>query len=169
VTAPRTRRRFAPLLLLAAALAALAAGAPLAGCSRAPRSERWATQVARAHREADRRLDAGDARGARARLLALVDAEGGRAASDSARRLALQDTYFRLAQLALVEHEPRQALSYADAGLAYGTAPHLFVANLLVARAAAQEAAGDPNAAAADYHRALTMNEALLAEALSGR
>ena len=91
-----------------------------------------------------------------------------RRAGDSAeRRLALQDTYFRLARLALGDHDARQALAYADAGLAYGTAPHLFVANLLVARGAAHEAAGDPRAAAADYQRALAINEALLAQAVA--
>jgi hypothetical protein len=36
-----------------------------------------------------------------------------------------------------------------------------------VARGAAREAAGDPRGAAADYHRALTMNETLLAAALA--
>ena len=60
---------------------------------------------------------------------------------------------------------PRQAIAYADAGLGYGDAPHLFVANLLVVRAA-REAFGDPRGAAADYHRALTMNEALRAVTL---
>ena len=43
-------------------------------------------------------------------------------------------------------------------------APHLFVANLLVARAAAEEALRQPRNAANDYHRALLMNEALLAQ-----
>jgi hypothetical protein len=147
--------------LLVVALAALAAA-----CSRAPRAERWRTEVAQAHREVDARLDAGDPAGARAMLLALVAAQTAIVTTEPAHRLALQDAYFRLSQLALAAHEPRQALADADAGLALGDAPHLFVANLLVARAAAREAAGDPRAAAADYHRALTINETLLAEAL---
>ena len=137
----------------------------LGGCSRQPPAERWTTMTARAHREADRRLDAGDASGARARLLALVDAQKAHAGESAERRLALQDTYFRLARLAIGAHEPRQAIAYADAGLAYGTAPHLFVANLLVARGAALEAAGDARAAAADYQRALAINETLLGQA----
>jgi len=137
----------------------------LGGCSRQPPAERWTAMTARAHREADRRLDAGDAAGARARLLALVDAQKAHAGENAERRLALQDTYFRLARLAIGAHEPRQAIAYADAGLAYGTAPHLFVANLLVARGAALEAAGDARAAAADYQRALVINETLLGQA----
>ena len=108
----------------------------------------------------------GDPAGARARLEALLDAQTLSPSSDGAQRLALQDTYFRLAQLALAAHDPRRALADAEAGLAYGDAPDLFVANLLVARAAAHEAMGDPRAAAADYHRALKMNETLLAQAL---
>jgi hypothetical protein len=148
-------------IVTAVILGALALG----GCSRQPPAERWTAMTARAHREADRRLDAGDAAGARARLLALVDAQKAHAAESAERRLALQDTYFRLARLAIGAHEPRQAIAYADAGLAYGTAPHLFVANLLVARGAALEAAGDARAAAADYQRALVINEALLGQA----
>jgi hypothetical protein len=148
-------------IVAAAILGALALG----GCSRRAPTERWTTMAARAHREADRRLDAGDTAGARARLLALVDAQKAHAGDSAERRLALQDTYFRLARLALDDHEPRQAVAYADAGLAYGTAPHLFVANLLVARGAALETSGDPRAAAADYHRALLINETLLGQA----
>ncbi len=102
---------------------------------------------------------------ARARLLALVAAQKAHAGENADRRLALQDTYFRLARLAIGAHEPRQAIAYADAGLAYGTAPHLFVANLPVAHGAAHEAAGDPRAAAADYQRALAINETLLGQA----
>lgn len=139
----------------------------LAGCSRRPPGDHWAAATVRAHREADRRLDAGDAAGARARLLALADVQRAHAGDSADRRLALQDTYFRLARLALGDHDARQALAFADAGLAFGTAPHLFVANLMVARGAAHEAAGDPRAAAADYQRALAINEALLAEAAS--
>jgi len=148
-------------IVTAMILGALALG----GCSRQPPAERWTAMTARAHREADRRLDAGDAAGARARLLALVGAQKAHAGESAERRLALQDTYFRLARLAIGDHDPRQAIAYADAGLAYGTAPHLFVANLLVARGAALEAAGDPRAAAADYQSALLINEALLGQA----
>jgi hypothetical protein len=153
-----------------AALAVVLSLAATLGCSQSRSGPRWASDVAAAHREADARVDAGDLTGARARLRALVDAQESEAGSEPPanpeRRLALQDTYFRLSQLALAAHEPHQALADADAGLAFGDAPHVFVANLLVARGAAREAVGDPRGAATDYHRALSMNETLLAAAL---
>ena len=67
-----------------------------------------------------------------------------------------------MSHLALDAHDPAQALADAERGLGYGTAPNLFMANLLVARGAAHEALNDPRAAADDYHRALMMNDALL-------
>jgi hypothetical protein len=148
------------VVLFAAAIAVAGAG-----CGRGPRVDRFAVEVAAQHREADRRLDAGDVEGARAALLALVEARSSRAPAARGDRLALQDTYFRLAELALAGHDARGALAYADAGLAYGDAPHLFVANLFVVRGAAREALGEPRAAVEDYHRALVMNEALLQQA----
>jgi hypothetical protein len=137
-----------------------------AGCSRAPRRAAWAVSAAAAHRSADRLLAAGDAAGARATLRALVREDAGAGAKSPGVRLAMQDTYFRLGRLALDAHDPREALADADAGLAYGEAPHLFVANLLVVRGAAREATGDPRGAAEDYHRALLMNETLLERTL---
>jgi tetratricopeptide (TPR) repeat protein len=144
-------------------VAALLAG----GCSRRPTADPWLVSVGEAHHEADRRQDANDLRGARALLDAVVE----RAAShpEGDRRLALQDTYFRLAHLALAAREPSRALAYADAGLDLGCGPHLFVANLYVARGAAREALGEGREAAADYHRALEINESLLREALPSR
>jgi tetratricopeptide (TPR) repeat protein len=133
-----------------------------AACSRAPQRDPWAASAVTAHRRADALLDTGDVAGARAALRALVDEAGPRGEVIAPRRLAVQDTYFRLARLSLAAHDARQALADADAGLAYGTEPHLFVANLLVARGAALEATGDARGAAEDYHRALLMNEALL-------
>jgi hypothetical protein len=138
-----------------------------AACSRAPRArDPWAASAATAHHQADRLLDAGDAAGARAALRSFVVAGAGAGATSERHRRALQDTYFRLSRLALAAHDAQQALADADAGLAYGEAPHLFVANLLVARGAAREAEGDGRGAAEDYHRALLMNEALLEKEL---
>jgi hypothetical protein len=156
-----------PVLLgwLAVAIAVAGAGA----CSRAPATEPWAAAAAEKHREADRLLDQGDPAGARAALESLVAAEAPHAGDSQERRLAVQDAYFRLARLALAGHDARQALAYSDAGLALGTRSDLFVANLLVARGAAHEALGDGRAAAADYDRALTINEDLLREALPPR
>ena len=136
-------------------------------CSRPapPRADPWIAEITAANRQADRLLDAQDAAGARALLRTLV-ATGLNAPPTKDWRIALEDTYFRLARLALAAHDPRQALADAEAGLAYQTTASLFVANLLVARGAAHEALDDPRAAAEDYHRALAMNEALLHQVL---
>jgi hypothetical protein len=144
---------------------AIAAALLAGGCSsRRPTADPWLVAVAEAHQQADRRQDDNDLGGARALLDAVVAGAADRRGRDQ--RLALQDTYFRLAHLALAEREPRRALAYADAGLDLGGGPHLFVANLYVARGAAREALGEERAAADDYHRALEINEALLREAL---
>jgi hypothetical protein len=88
--------------------------------------------------------------------------------SGDTRHAVLQDAYFRLARLALEDHDPAQAARYTNAGLAMGGANDLFVANLLVARGAAHEALGETAAALADYQRALRINEALLHEEVDG-
>ena len=134
------------------------------GCSRPPRppADPWIARVAAVNRQVDQLLDADDAARARELLRAVVSAERPGAALDEERRLVLEDCYFRLARLSLAGRDPAQALSDAETGLAYQTAPSLFAANLLVARGAAHEALNDPRAAAEDYHRALLMNEALL-------
>lgn len=148
------------LLAVAVGLGLASAG----GCSRSPRDPGFPATAATRHHEADQRLDAGDVAGARQILLSLLgnEAEGAPASED--RRVIIQDTYFRLARLSLGERDVRQALAYADAGLAAGADSNLFVANLYVVRGAVHEAQGDSRAAAEDYHRALAMNEALLRE-----
>jgi hypothetical protein len=147
-------KRFAVLLFFA-----------LAACSRAPADDAFARRLAEGHRVADQRLEHDDAVAARAALEAAVaDARGAR---DDDARLALQDTYFRIARLALEGHDAPGALKAADAGLALGAAPHLFVANLYVVRGSAHEALDDARAAAFDYQRALVINEALLHEGLA--
>ena len=140
----------------------------LVGCSRPPQpaANPWIARVAAANRQVDRLLDADDASRARELLRTVISAERPGAALDEDRRLVLEDCYFRLARLALAGRDPAQALSDAETGLAYQTAPSLFAANLLVARGAAHEALNEPRAAAEDYHRALLMNEALLREAV---
>lgn len=136
----------------------------LGACSTRPPSD-WPASVARGHAEADRLIDSGDRAGARAALEWIVaGAPGG---DDETRRVLLQDTHFRLARLALDDHDPAQAARQADAGLALGGGDDLFVANLLVVRAAAHEALGQTSAALADYQRALRINEALLHETLT--
>lgn len=137
-------------------------------CGRRPRqpADRWIAEVTTTNRRADRLLDAHDAAGARALLRKLIATDRPSAPLTDARRIAFEDTYFRLARLALAAGDPHQALADAEAGLAHQTGPSLFVANLLVARGAAHEALDDPRAATEDYHRALVMNEALLHEAV---
>ena len=150
------------LFLLFTGLLALAGG-----CSRSPRpADPWIAQVAAVNRQVDQLLEADDASRARQLLRALVSDAGPAAPVDADRRLVLEDCYFRLARLALAGRDPAQALSDAETGLSYQTAPSLFAANLLVARGAAHEALNQPRAAAEDYHRALLMNEALLREAV---
>jgi hypothetical protein len=149
-------------LLAAAVLLGLAGG----GCSRTPRDPDYPVTAAARHHEADQHLDSGDVPGARQLLLSLLGNQAEGAPPSEVRRLIIQDTYFRLARLSLGEHDVGQALTYADAGLAAGADANLFVANLYVVRGAAHEARGDSPAAAADYHRALAMNEALLREVM---
>jgi hypothetical protein len=137
-----------------------------AACSRAPQRDPWAAEAAVEHQRADVLIEAGDTAGARLALRTVVESGAAAGAATEGERFAMQDTYFRLARLAMDAREPKEALADAQAGLAYGEAPHLFVANLLVARAAAREATGDPRGAAEDYHRALLMNETLLERTL---
>jgi hypothetical protein len=141
-------------------------------CSRAPQAPEWAAVAARAHADADERLDRGDRAGAREALLALVatapEAARTGAGAGEVRRVLLQDTHFRLARLALEAGEPAEAARQAEAGLGLGRdgEESLFVANLLVVRGAAHEALGKASAAMEDYQRALRINETLLHEAL---
>lgn len=152
-----------------AAIAAVVALLALAGCSqRRPAGSDWLAAATRSHALADELLDRGDEPGARAHLTAVVDQleRHGQLDDDDNRRRMLQDTYYRLAGLALRAHDPSAALLQAERGLTHGGSQDLFVANLLVARGAAHEARGEAPAAAADFHAALLINEALLAETL---
>jgi hypothetical protein len=131
----------------------------LAACQASP--PEWPAAAARHHAEADRLIDAGDRAAARAVLEELVATAP---AGGDTRRVVLQDTYFRLARLALEAHDPARAARDADAGLALGGGSDLFVANLLVVRGAAHEALKEDAAALAAYQRALKINETLLEE-----
>ncbi|HEY7373403.1 MAG TPA: hypothetical protein VIF57_14680 [Polyangia bacterium] len=156
-------------LTLVVPLALLAAMSLLA-CSQAPAGgdSRWIAEAERQHEIADERLGAKDLVGARISLLPIVSGAVPRDVPADARRGVLQDTYFRLAKIDLDVGDPRVALADAERGLALGRAEDLFVANLLVVRGAAHEALHDGEAAAADYHAALVINDRLLAQALRG-
>jgi hypothetical protein len=80
--------------------------------------------------------------------------------------MVLQDTFFRLARLALDAHDPASAAHDAEQGLALGDGGDLFTANLLVVRGAAHEALGENAAALAACQRALRINEVLLHDTL---
>jgi len=125
----------------------------------------WAVTVAQGHSEADHLLDSGNRAGARAVLEAIV--AGAPDTGGETRRVLLQDTLFRLARLALDEHDAAAAARHADAGLALGGEDDLFVANLLVVRGAAHEARGESALALDVYQRALRINEALLQKTVS--
>jgi hypothetical protein len=135
----------------------------LMACSRSPD---WAEVAAQHHAEADRLIDAGNRVGARAELEAIITAAPH--AGEDGRRVS-QDAYFRLARLALDDHDPARAARDADAGLALGGGEDLFVANLLVVRGAAHEALGEAAAAVSVYQRALRINERLLHEEVGPR
>jgi len=145
------RRLLASLLLLA--------------CARSPD---WAEGAARHHAMADRLIDAGNRAGARAELEAIITTAP-HAGSEEDSRMVLQDAYFRLARLALDDHDPARAARDADAGLALGGRDDLFAANLLVVRGAAHEALGEAAAAMSVYQRALRINERLLHEEVGPR
>jgi tetratricopeptide (TPR) repeat protein len=146
------------------------------GCGRAPPPEvspDWAREVAEAHARADALMKPGrppvaldEARRTLEAIVAGAQVDG---AGGDTRRVLLQDTYFRLAQLELSAGENQAATARADQGLALGGGDDLFVANLLVVRAAAREALGQTRPAAADYERALRINDALLSHTLEGR
>jgi hypothetical protein len=158
----------AAVSLRRAAAAVALAGLLALGCSRRhPAADSaWVGEAARLHALADQLLAAGNRPAARDALAGIVDGPVPAAVPADARRGVRQDTYFRLAQLALDERDARGAVALADRGLALGDGADLFVANLLVVRGAAHEALRDDPAAARDYHRALVINEALLAETL---
>jgi len=152
--------------------AALSLAALLAlGCSRASVKDAspWVAEAERRHALADQRLEAGDPTGAGDALRGILDARAPGDLPADDRRGVLQDTYFRLARLALDARDPRAALTAADRGLALGRAADLFVANLLVVRGAAHEALGEEPAAVEDYHQALVINDRLLAQTLHER
>jgi hypothetical protein len=130
-------------------------------CSRDPGEAAWVAEVARQHAQADRLLDEGDAGGARRVLQALVEAPARPLPAPLA-----QDARFRLARIALASGDAATAAREAEAGLALGAGRDLQTANLLIVRAAALEGLRRGAEAAADYERALAINEALLGELL---
>ena len=138
------------------------------GQTRSTMPDPWVAEAERRHALADERLEAGDRPGARDALRGIVDARvpAGLPADDRRARpaghlLPAGPDRPRRARSARRPRRRRRAASRS------GSAGDLFVANLLVVRGAAHEALGDGPAAAEDYHRALVINDKLLAETLS--
>lgn len=150
-----------PPLLLGLVLAA--------GCSRRGEAGPWLARALAAHQRADAQLDRGRLDAARQSLQAMVEQPppAGLAAADA--RVVRQDAFYRLAQIELLADRPRAALDWCRQGLALGDAGDLFAANLHLDRGRALERLGRDRDAAAAYHRALLINEKLLAAALGDR
>lgn len=146
--------RLLPIVLLSLAA--------LAGCAEDAAPADWMGEARAAHARADEALEREDRGAAREALEAFFEAEvPGRVAKEDA-RVVRQDVAFRLSRLALEAGEADAALRWADEGLNEGRGGDVFTANLLVARGRALEAKGEAVEAAAAYHDALRINDALL-------
>lgn len=140
---------------------ALLVSAP--ACADAPAGA-WVESIAQANADADAALaKRNPAVAIRVLTRALAADAHGVASADL--RVVHADLYFRLAELELERGYPATARTRADQGLALGTPDDLYTANLFIVRGRANEAL-DPAAAIDDYHRALVINEALLADLL---
>jgi hypothetical protein len=164
----------APAAALTPQIAAAKPGAPAATAT----STR--VQLERARARARRQLDArvavrtapsdaakGSAQGAGGAAL-LAELEATRAANVDAsdRRSLQQDLYWRLAELALRQGQPQQALDWARQGIALAGPPSPFLGLLWQAQGEAQQALGDREGAARSYFEAQSISEALLREDL---
>jgi hypothetical protein len=146
----------------------------VSACSREPGREpepdAWAVAAAATHAEADRLLARGDRMAALEVLRGLVEGAPAPAGGDpEARRILLQDAYFRVASLIYPQGDPAMTEMYVGRGLALGDHGDLFAANLLVMRAEIHRFHGRTRAALDDYERALRINERLLGETLEPR
>ncbi|MFK7989882.1 MAG: hypothetical protein AB8I08_27935 [Sandaracinaceae bacterium] len=151
----RLQRAHVVLVILTVALVGL-------GCSDA--SGTWVEHVA--SRSAEAENAAPDVAERALRDIVEREVPNGIAAED--RRVVHQDAYDRLAQLALDDSDLDAAERHVGAGLALGVREDLFSANLLTTRGRIHEARGRDREAAADYHLALRISEALLEQVLSG-
>ena len=147
------------------ALLLLFAGA-LAGCGGAVPT-RWIGQAAEAHAQADALVREGRLQEAARTLEEFVAAPAPAQVAAQDRRAVIQDTYARLADLALRQGDPERALRSADAGLRLGARRDAFTSALRTFRGRAHEALGLDREAAQDYEAAQVVAEALLADALA--
>lgn len=145
------------------ALVLVLVGASL-GCGSG--AARWISEASRAHAEADALERSGDLERAGDLLQDLVSRPVPAGVAPQDVRAVLQDTYARLANLALKRGKPADALRSADAGLQLGAAQDVFVSSLHAFRGRALEALGHDAEAAREYEAAQAIAEALLSEAL---
>ena len=127
---------------------------------------RWIGEASRAHAEADSLERSGDLERAGDLLHDLVSRPVPAGVAPQDVRAVLQDTYARLANVALKRGKPADALHSADAGLQLGEAQDVFVSSLRALRGRALEALGRDSEAAREYEAAQAIAEALLSEAL---
>lgn len=122
----------------------------------------WVSDLRAAHERADAAEQWGDLEAARLALETLAGTPAPAGVAPTHARAARQDLYFRLATLAAMRSEHADARDAATAGLALGQEDDVLTANLLIARAEAEEALGEREGASRDFLAALRINEALL-------
>lgn len=140
----------------------------LSGCADQGATSAWIEAAERSNHAADTAVDDGNPNQARAALESFMAVHPPQGVAVADVRMLHQDGFFRLAAIALAQQQPRDALVYADRGLRLGQDVDLFTANLLVVRGQALEALDQKDTAAADYLRALSINEQLLTQELDG-
>jgi hypothetical protein len=129
--------------------------------------ERRALDARLAAHTAPERAEKGRAQASgRDALLAELDASKASNIDEMDRRPLQQDLYWRLADRALRQGRPEQALEWARQGIALGGPPSSFLGLLWQAQGEAQEALGDREAAARSYLEAQSISVALLREGL---
>lgn len=111
------------------------------------------------HTRADAAIAAGDF-GAAREALATLKGKGG---------VVERDAWFRLATVELRAAQSDAAVANASRGLELGKPADIFTVNLLLARAAANKARGDKDAAANDLHAAIVMLDEMSNRALEDR
>lgn len=141
--------------------------APRAGTSALSQEiGQWLARVGEAHRQLDRARDVGQMDEAKRQLEAILDEEPPATLAAEHWAEVRQDIAGRLSRLALERGELERARSWAERGLGFHEGPSVFRANLFVARANAERALGDADAASASLLEALKVNERLLEQEL---
>lgn len=155
-----------------AAIAFVAANALACAAGPSRDAVSWISEATRVNREANEAVARGDREAAYAALVQFVQhpdvprPDVGRLDARGDKRIVLMDVYFRLAEMALAARNAPAALLWSSRGLALGAANDVFSANLLIAKGHAAAALGDDGLAGESFHKALVINEALLAVAL---